>query len=128
MYNAPIYGISIQYSNPEDSSDMLPPIDCNLIQKIVGTYLYYGIALDNTPMVALNYISLEQSKATDNTSKKITKLLNYLATNQRWSSNITPVECNFTSTVMPPTSPLEKPESGQEEFTTSVTRLQTHKI
>ena len=42
--------------------------------------MYYGIAIDNTLMVALNDISLEKSKATDNTSKKITKLRNYLVT------------------------------------------------
>ena len=47
----------------------------------MGTLLYYGIALDNTLLVALNEISIEQSKATNNNSKKITKLLNYLATN-----------------------------------------------
>ena len=80
MHNAHIYGRSIQYSGPEDSSYLVPPSNCNLIQQIVGTFLYYGIALDNTLLVALNDISLEQSKATDNTSKKITKLLNYLAT------------------------------------------------
>ena len=45
----------------------------------MGTFLYYGIALDNTLLVGLNDISLEQSKATSNTSKKITKLLNYVA-------------------------------------------------
>ena len=46
----------------------------------MGTVLYYGIALENTLLVFLNDISLEQSKATDNISKNITKLLNYLAT------------------------------------------------
>ena len=46
----------------------------------MGSFLYYGIALDNTILVALNDISLEQSKSTFNTSKKITKLLNHLAT------------------------------------------------
>ena len=46
----------------------------------MGIFLYYVIALNNTLLVALNDISLEQSKATDNTSKIITKLLNYLAT------------------------------------------------
>ena len=46
----------------------------------MGTFWYYGIVLDNTILVALNDISLEQYKATDNTSKNITKLLNYLAT------------------------------------------------
>ena len=79
-HNAPIYGRSIQYSDPEDSSDLLPPSKCNLIQQIVGTFLYYGIALDSTLLVGLNDISLEQSKANYNTSKKIIKLLNYLAT------------------------------------------------
>ena len=77
--NAPICGRSIQYSDPEDSSDLLPPIDCNLIQQMLGKCFYYGIALDNTLLISLNEISLEQSKATDNTSKNITKILNYLA-------------------------------------------------
>ena len=80
VHNAPIYGRSIQYSEPEYSSDLLPPSDCNLIQQILDIFLYYGITLDNTLLVSLNGISLEQSKATDNTSKNITKLLNYLAT------------------------------------------------
>ena len=79
-HNAPIYGRSIQYSDPEDYSDLLPPSKCNLIRQIVGKFLYYVIALDNTLMVGLNSISLEESKATDNTYKNITKLLNYLAT------------------------------------------------
>ena len=80
MHSAPIYGRSIQYSDPEDSSDILPPSDCNLIQQIVGTFLYYSIALNNTLLVALNDTPLEQSKATEKPSKKITNLLNYLAT------------------------------------------------
>ena len=75
VHNAPIYVRSIQYSEPEDSSDLLPPSDCNLIQQILGASLYYGISLDNTLLVALNDIPLEQSKATDKTPKKITKLL-----------------------------------------------------
>ena len=78
--NAPIYGRSIQYSHPEIFSDLLPPSNCNLIQQMVGIFFYYGIVLDNTIIVALNEISLEQSKATDDMSKKITKLLNYLET------------------------------------------------
>ena len=44
--------------------------------KLWVYFFYYVIALNNTLLVALNDISLEQSKATDNTSKKITKLLN----------------------------------------------------
>ena len=48
---------------------------------MVGTFLYYGIAVDNTILVALSTIASEQSYATSNTAKKITQLLNYLATN-----------------------------------------------
>ena len=43
--------------------------------------MYYGIAVDNTILVALSTIASEQSAATSNTAKKITKLLHYLATN-----------------------------------------------
>ena len=47
--------------------------------KLWGPFSYYGISLDNTLLVGLNDISLEKFKETDNASKKITKLLNYLA-------------------------------------------------
>ena len=43
--------------------------------------MYYGIAVDNTILVALSTIASEQSAVTSNTAKKITQLLNYLATN-----------------------------------------------
>ena len=59
----------------------VPSVDINLIQKIVGTFLYHGIAVDNTILVALSTIASEQSAATSNTAKKITQLLNYVATN-----------------------------------------------
>ena len=50
------------------------------MQKTVGTFVYYGIAVDNTILVALSTIASEQSSATSNMAKKITQLLNYLAT------------------------------------------------
>ena len=43
--------------------------------------MYYGIAVDNTILVALSTIASEQYAATSNTAKKTTQLLNYLATN-----------------------------------------------
>ena len=43
--------------------------------------MYYGIAVDNTLLVALSTIASEQSSATSNMAKKITQLLNYPATN-----------------------------------------------
>ena len=77
----PKYGQKVQYAEPTDDTTKLDYVDINLIQKIVGTFLYYGIAVDSTILVALSNIASEQSSATSNTSKKITRLFNYLATN-----------------------------------------------
>ena len=53
----------------------------NLVQQVCGTLLYYAINIDNTILLSLSDISSEQSKATKNKSKHVTKLLNYLASN-----------------------------------------------
>ena len=75
------YGQKVQYAEPTDDTLLLISVDINLIQTIVGTFLYDGIAVDNTNLVALSTIALEKSAATSNTANKITQLLNYLATN-----------------------------------------------
>ena len=77
----PNYGQRVQYAEPDDTSDRLSDKDTNIIQQVCGTFLYYGIALDNTILVALSDISSEQSRATKQTAKAVAKLLNYLATN-----------------------------------------------
>ena len=43
----PNYGHKVQYAEPTDDAPPLDYVDINLIQKIVGTFLYYGIAVDN---------------------------------------------------------------------------------
>ena len=75
------YGQKVQYAKPTDDAPPLDSVDINLIQKNVGTFLYYGIAVDNTILVALSTIASEQYSATSITAKKIIQLLNYLATN-----------------------------------------------
>ena len=42
---APTYGQQVQYEEPVDTSDLLPPTETNLIQKVVGTFIYYGLAI-----------------------------------------------------------------------------------
>ena len=64
----PTYGRQVQYEEPVLTSDLLPPTETKIIQKVVGTFLYYGLAIDNKTLVALNDISLEQFYATKNTS------------------------------------------------------------
>ena len=58
----PIYGQSTQYENPEGAFPLLPPKQNSLVQKIVGTFLYYGLAVDFTMLVVLCYRASTQSK------------------------------------------------------------------
>ena len=77
----PNYRQKVQYAEPTNDGPTLDSVNINLIQKNVGTFLYYGIAVDNTILVALSTIASEQSATTSKTAKKIIQLLNYIATN-----------------------------------------------
>ena len=69
-----------QYAPDQDKSKLLPPNEITNIQSIVGTFLYYGRAIDNTILPALNEISNAQATPTIETKKKCTRLMDYLAT------------------------------------------------
>ena len=70
----------MKYSAEQDTAQLLDPKGINMIQSIVGTFLYYGIAIDNTILPALGEIAAEQSTTTKK-CKKVTQILNYLTTN-----------------------------------------------
>ena len=76
----PAYGKKPQLA-PIDTSPLLAEHDKKRIQKIVGSFLYYARALDATILPALNEIAASQANPTENTRKKTTMLLDYLATN-----------------------------------------------
>ena len=50
------------------------------VQEIVGACLFYGRAVDNKLLVAINTISSQQAHATEDTNKAVATLLDYLAT------------------------------------------------
>jgi len=79
-WTKPAYGQRQQFVTPHDDSDPLDQNGINRVQPVVGTFLYYARVIDSTAMVAINSISGEQAKATENTAKKVTRLLNYSAT------------------------------------------------
>ena len=54
---APTYGQRVQYEEPVDTSGLLTPTETNVIKKVVGTFLYYKLAADNTILVILSNIS-----------------------------------------------------------------------
>jgi len=74
------YGSKVQYAELDQNLPLLGDKEIKMIQIIVGIFIYYGIAIDNTILVTLNDIAAEQSKATSKTTQKIVQLLNYLAT------------------------------------------------
>jgi hypothetical protein len=78
-WRQPTYGASIQYADNPDDSPILPAASVTLVQKIVGTLLYYSIAVDPTMLVALGTIAATQAKATKKTLDSTMLLLNYAA-------------------------------------------------
>ena len=79
-YTAPIYGAKVQYAETPADEPTLPPEQIKRVQKIVGKLLYYGLAVDNTIIVILGDLAIEQTKCTKPTIKAVTHLLNYAAT------------------------------------------------
>ena len=60
----PTYGARVQFAEPEDNTPLLPEERIKFIQQVVGIFLYYAIAIDNTILVALREIVSEQARAT----------------------------------------------------------------
>ena len=76
----PKYGSRVQYADAPDSSPPLPASATRHVQQVVGTFLYYAIALDLSLLVALGDLASEQSAPTETTMTKVTHLLDYVAT------------------------------------------------
>ena len=81
-HNKQTYGQKTQFSDPQDDTKevFLPASAKTLIQRIIGIFLYYGIALDLTMLVALVILANQQSKPTESLWDEITWFLNYAAT------------------------------------------------
>jgi hypothetical protein len=61
----PQYGASIQYAEDEDATQLLSKEGITRLQEIVGTFMYYGRAVDNTMLVALGTLASAQSQGTE---------------------------------------------------------------
>ena len=75
-----IYGAEAQNSMPPDDPPLINEERNKLFQQIIGGVLYYGRAVDLTILPVIRSIASEQPSATENTEKKCTQLLDYLAT------------------------------------------------
>ncbi len=72
------YGTKVQRVE-EDKSPPLTPEQIKSIQKIMGTLLYYGHAVDSTLLTALSAIATRQSNGTHAIAKACHQLLDYVA-------------------------------------------------
>ena len=68
-------------SKPEDNAPLLPEERIKFIQQVVGVFMYYATAIDNTVLVFLSDIGSEQSRETVKTMDEVQHLLDYLASN-----------------------------------------------
>jgi hypothetical protein len=76
----PQCGTRPQLTDEADTSPPLLPSGFQFLQQVVRTLLYYARAVDNTMLVAIGYISSDQTKGTQGTLDKVTHLLNYCDT------------------------------------------------
>ena len=67
-------------AQPEDTSDLLPTEEITHIQRIVGSFLYYARAVDNTIQTAVNEMAATQASSTTKTKDATIMLMDYLYT------------------------------------------------
>lgn len=79
-WTPPVYGATIQYPAPDDTTPKVSLSQQTRIQEILGTLLYYARAVDDTMLVTINSLAAEQAQATEATLDRIVWLLNYAAT------------------------------------------------
>ena len=76
----PTYSTKPQLAHNEDDSPKLNTQETNKIQSIVGSFLYYGRAVDPTIFPAVNELGITQAAPTQNTATKAKRLCDYLHT------------------------------------------------
>jgi hypothetical protein len=76
-WNQPAYGAKIQYAPDLNSSTPFNKSQVTRLQQVMGTLMYYSIAVDP----AIGIIAAVQSNATNHTVTAVVKLLNHAATN-----------------------------------------------
>ena len=66
-WTTPNYVAKRQYAMQEDETELLPPSGIFCIQQIIGSLLYYALAVDCTFLVDLGDLAPAQTKASDDT-------------------------------------------------------------
>ena len=75
------FGKKSNESHEEEESPPLNDEDHKLVQQVLGSFLYYGRAVDVTILHALNAIAADQANPTERTLERVHQFLDYMATN-----------------------------------------------
>jgi hypothetical protein len=81
-HTVPTYGATIQYAKDDDATSLLLKEEKKYIQQVLGTFLYYGRAVDSTMLMALSFIASTQAEPTKETMENIKLFLDYVASHQ----------------------------------------------
>ena len=74
-----VCGATVQYAKEADTSQLLDKNGKRYIQQVVGTFMFYGRAVDGTMLPALRAILSSQAAPTQATMEKIELFLDYAA-------------------------------------------------
>ena len=78
-WTAPIYGAKQQFATAPDTTPLLDDKEVKTLQELIGVFLFYARAVDNTLLVALGSLASAQARGTQATRDAACHLLNYLA-------------------------------------------------
>ena len=73
------HGMKVQLTDPINTSTPLPLHEVKCLQQIIGTFLFYGRAVDPTILTALSKLSSNHAMATEATKHACHQFLDYCA-------------------------------------------------
>ena len=74
------FGAAAQEPDPPDTSPEVDDEQRTFVQRVVGSFMYYGRGVDTTIAPGLSTLASEQAKATEETVDRTKWLMDYLAT------------------------------------------------
>jgi hypothetical protein len=81
-HTVPTHGATIQCAKDNNATKLLSKEEKKYIQQDLGTFLYYGRAVDLTMLTVLSSIASTQAEPTEETMENIKLFLNYAASHQ----------------------------------------------
>jgi hypothetical protein len=127
-WRAPTSGTKIQLTPPPDNTPLIDKKKIMRTQKLLGTLIYWGRAVNPTIIPAISELASEQATSTETTVEKLTQLLNYCATNP--NATIQYAASDMVLHIHPDVSYLLEPKSpsriGGHFFLNSATNSTNH--